>query len=224
MPPARPPRENTLRILTSASTARLLRAHLVRHNLRVIFLALVTLALAVALWALLYGLAYWLILLVVSVGGASDAGIPRTFLRWFMALAVVAMAWVWLGRRFLQHGMPGDKKVPFKVASDFLLAIPRVTLSMFGTISAWRRLSAAELDQAASFIHRLAAERRVPLPSVPQEIPDARSREKVLLTLQLMQIIDLQKRDRDWFVTLHVSRPRAFQFNRSGADSHIDQP
>jgi hypothetical protein len=106
-----------------------------------------------------------------------------------------------------------------EVASEFLLAIPRVTLSLFSTISAWRRLSAAELDQAASFIHRLAEERRMPLPSVPQEIPDARSRERILLALQIMQIIDLQKRDRDWFVTLHVSRPRAFQFDRSGGNS-----
>ena len=145
-----------------------------------------------------------------------DDGIPRTFLRWFIATALVSTAWAWLRRRLLPAEMPRDKKPFWEVASDFLLAVPRITLSLFSTISAWRRLSDAELDQAASFIHRLAEERRVPLPSVPQEIPDARVREKVLLTLQLMQIIDLQKRDRDWFVTLHVSRPRAFQFNRAG--------
>jgi len=218
MLPARS-RANTLRILTPASTARMLRAHLARHNLRVLFLAFVTLLLALALWIMLYGLACWLILLAVSAEGVSEAGIPRTFRRWFIALALVSTAWAWLCRRFRPQEIARDKKHPLEVASEFLLAIPRVTLSLFSTISAWRRLSAAELDQAASFIHRLAEERRMPLPSVPQEIPDARSRERILLALQIMQIIDLQKRDRDWFVTLHVSRPRAFQFDRSGGNS-----
>lgn len=219
MAPARPSRTTTLRILTPTSTARMLRAHLVRHNLRVIGLAFVTMTMAVALWILLYWLACWIILLVSSVAGNSEAGIPRAFLRWFIALALVSMAWVWLCRRFLPHERPRDKKPPLEIASEFLFAIPRITLSMFSTISAWRRLSDAEFEQAASFIHRLADERRMPLPSVPQEIPDARAREKILLTLQIMQIIDLQKRDRDWFVTLHVSRPRAFQFDRSGGGS-----
>ena len=79
-----------------------------------------------------------------------------------------------------------------------------------------------EYQQAAVFIHRLANEGRVPLTSVPQEIPDERSRDNILLTLQLMQIIDLQKSDRDWFVTLNSMRPKAFQFNRSGnADNEL---
>jgi len=34
-----------------------------------------------------------------------------------------------------------------------------------------------------------------------------------------MEIIDLQKRGRDWIVTLHVSRPAAFQFDRAGGDA-----
>jgi hypothetical protein len=219
MLPARSPRANTLRILTPASTARTLRAHLARHNLQVLFLAFGTLLLAAALWVLLYGLAIWLTLLVVSAEGVTETGLPRTFLRWFIAFALVSVAGAWLGGRFMRREIARDAKLPAEVASEFLLAIPRVTLSTFSVISAWRRLSAAELEQAASFIHRLAEERRLPLPSVPQEIPDARARERILLTLQIMQIIDLQKRDRDWFVTLHVSRPRAFQFDRSGGDS-----
>jgi hypothetical protein len=219
MLPERSSRANTVRILTPASTARLLRAHLARHNLRILFLAFVTLLLAVALWILLYGLAYWLTLLAASARGISEEGIPRKFLRWFLAFALVSTAWVWLGRRLPRPEIPRDNKPLWEIAWEFLLAIPRITFSMFSTISAWRRLSPSELEQAASFIHRLAEERRLPLPSVPQEIPDARSRENILLTLQIMQIIDLQKRDRDWFVTLHVSRPRAFQFDRAGGDS-----
>jgi hypothetical protein len=219
MLPARFPRANTLRVLTPASTARVLRAHLVRHNLRVVSLAFGTLVFTVALWVILYGLAIWLTLLAVSAQGITETMIPPTFFLWFVAFALVSIGLTWLCRRFLRQEIARDKKTPLEVASEFLLAIPRITLSIFSTISAWRRLSAAELEQAASFIHRLAEERRMPLPSVPQEIPDARSRERVLLTLQLMQIIDLQKRDRDWFVTLHSSRPRAFQFDKIGGDS-----
>jgi hypothetical protein len=219
MLPARSPRENTLRILTTTNTARTLRAHLARHNLRVLLLAFATLLLSIGLWILLYGLACWLILLMVSVGGDAEFGIPRTFVRWFVALALVSVALTWLFRRFVPQEIARDKKPVLAVALDFLLVVPRVTLSVLGMLSAWRRLNAAEFDQAASFIHRLASERRMPLPSVPQEIPEARSRENILLTLQIMQIIDLQKRDLDWFVTLHVSRPLAFQFDRSGVDS-----
>jgi len=218
MPSGRSPRENTLRILTPASTARILHAHLARHNLRVAALALVTLLLAAALWIMLYGLVCWLMLLALSAEGVTETGIPRTFLRWFVGLALVSTAWVWFLRRLPRQEIARDSKHPVEVASEFLFAIPRVTLSTLSMISAWRRLSATELEQAAALIHRLADERRLPLPSVPQEIPDARARERILLTLQVMQIIDLQKRDRDWFVTLHVSRPRAFQFDRSGVD------
>jgi hypothetical protein len=218
MIPARFPRANTLRVLTPATTARVLRAHLVRHNLRVGSLAFGTLLFTIALWVILYGLAFWLTLLAVSAQGITETGIPPTFFFWFAAFALVSIGLTWLCRRSLRQEIARDKKTPWEVASEFLLAIPRVTLSIFSTISAWRRLSAAELDQAAAFIHRLSDERRMPLPSVPQEIPDARSREKVLLTLQIMQIIDLHKRDRDWFVTLHSSRPRAFQFDRTGDD------
>jgi hypothetical protein len=197
----------------------MLRAHLTRHNLGVLFFAFVTFLLAVALWILLYGVACWLILLAVSAEGFSDVGIPRTFLRWFIALALVSIAWALICRRSFRREIAVDKKPFWEVALEILLAIPRVTLSMFGTISAWRRLSAPELEQAASFILRLSAERRMALPSVPQEIPDPRTRERVLLTLQILQIIDLQKRDRDWFVTLHSARPPAFQFDRSGNGS-----
>jgi hypothetical protein len=207
-----------LRIQKPEGTARILRAHLFQHNIRILFLAFGTLLLAAVLWLLLYGVACWLILLTISARGVSDAEVPRTFVRWFAVLALLSVAWVWLCRRLMPDERARDKKRTSEVISEFVLAIPRVTLSVFNTLSALRRLSAEESEQAAVLIHRLSDEGRIPLSSVPQELPNPRSRDRVLLTLQLMQIIDLQKSSRDWFVTLHAMRPKAFQFSRSAND------
>lgn len=207
-----------LRILKPEGTARILRKQLVQHNIRILFLAFGTLLLSAALWLLLYGVACWLILLAVSAGGVSDAEVPRRFIRWFAGFALLSVVWVWLCRRLMPDERARDKKRTSEVVSEFVLAIPRVTLSVFSTLSALRRLTAEEREQAAMLIHRLSDEGRIPLASVPQELPNPRSRDRVLLTLQLMQIIDLQKSSRDWFVTLHGMRPKAFQFNRSGDD------
>ena len=52
---------------TPEQTARALRQHLARHNLRVFLLSLGTLLAAAALWLILYGVCCWLILLALTV-------------------------------------------------------------------------------------------------------------------------------------------------------------
>src|SRR5258708_6901810 len=181
MSPTRSSTGPVVRVLSPVHTARVLRAHLLRHNLRVMMLAGITLLFAAALWVLLYGAICWLLLLALSAGASTDAEIPRTLIRWFAGIALASLFWVWIARRLVPGERPRDKKTPWEVVGDFLFAIPRMTLSIFDTISALRRLSDAECEQAAALIHRLADVRRMPLPSVPQEIPDETTRERVLL-------------------------------------------
>ena len=78
---------------------------------------------------------------------------------------------------------------------DFLLMPPRLTLAVFGNLSAWLRLSASDLRDAAALIERVRAEKKLPLHAAPLELPEEKSRERVLLSLLLLRQLEIRKED-----------------------------
>ena len=200
-----------LRLFTPEHIAHALRRHFARHNLRVSLLAVGTLLAAVALWLILYAVCCWLILLALTVVDVPQPRIPRGFSILFGVAALCAVIYAWIDRRLTPNDMPRDDREPGEIVADFILAIPRVTLTVGGTLAAWQRLTDAELFQAAALLHRLAEEPRVPMSGVPLEIPDSAARLKILFALQLTQVIDIGRRDGDWWVTLDPRRPQSLQ-------------
>lgn len=200
-----------LRLLSPERTAAALRAHLARHNRRVLLLVIGTLLLVVGLWITLYAVCAWLLVLALTVLELPYTRLPRG-LPWLFAVAgACAVGYAWLLRRLTPTERPSDDIKAGTVVADFLLAIPRLTLSVGGTLAAWQRLSLEEIDRGAELLCALAAEKRLPLTSIRREIPDPSAVTRILFALQITQIIDLQRIDGEFFLKLNPLRPPALR-------------
>ncbi len=214
--PARASESPSLRILSPEQTARTLRRHFARHNRGVLTLALGTLCASLALWLILYGVSCWLLILAFAAIDRSDLGIPRGFAVVFAVAALCAIGYAWIDRRLTPNELPRDDKRPGEVVSDFLLAIPRMTLAIGGTLAAWQRLSDADLEQAAALLHRLAEATRLPMSKVRLEIPDPAAATRILFALQITQVIDAQRDGQEFWLKLNPLRPAALRLARGG--------
>lgn len=196
------------RVFTPGSTASALRREIVAHNLRVAGIALLTLAFAAGLWVVLYAVSCWVMVFGLAIAGTSRTELPHGFTLLFAVAAACSLAYAWLDRRLTPNDLPHDDKPPGEITADFLLALPRITLSVWGTLSAALWLDAGELADAAAFLHRLARERRIPLHSVPLDIGDAQARFRILFALQMLEVIDLRRDERELTIRLSAIRPR----------------
>lgn len=191
--------------------ARVLRAHLAAHNFRVAVLSTLTLLAAAALWYLLHAAARWLALLFVTATRGIGAQMPMAvdFVFWSVAAALLALAWI--AQLLRRDERPKDHKTPGDLVWECVLAVPRLTLSFWGTLSAWQHLDAREIRDAAALVARLRHEPKLRLHSLPVDLPDDARRCKILFALQLVQIIEIRREDRELWVTLNPLRPAALQ-------------
>lgn len=197
--------------------ARALRSHLAAHNARVALITALTLAASAALWSALYLAANWLALLFVSAVEGTEARLPPVVENafWFGAAALLVLAWI--DRRLRPDDRPRDYKTFTDLVLEVALAVPRLTLSIWGTLSAWQQLDARERADAIALVERLGEVRRIPLSRMALEIPNAPRRFKVLFALQMVQIIDVRREDRDLWVTLNPLRPKALRLEDAAA-------
>ncbi len=76
---------------------------------------------------------------------------------------------------------------------DVILAVPRVTLAIFGLTSATARLNDRELEFAWTLLRRMHnAPKPLPIQSLPVEIPDPSMRDKIVLALQLGGLVEIR--------------------------------
>jgi len=209
-------RTPSLRIARPEDTARFLRTHFARHNRHVLLLAVLTLLGAAALWAILYGVCCWLLVLGSATFEMSLTRIPRGFAILFIVAALCAIGYAWLDRRLTPNERPTDDKRVGDVIADFVLAIPRMTLAAGGTLAAWQSVSDADLAQAATLLHRLADEKRLPISSVRLDIPDPTAALRILFALQITQIIEAHRDGNEFWLKLNALRPAALGLGRGG--------
>ncbi len=174
-------------------TAESLRTHFQRHNRRVAYLASLTIFVAAGLWFISYAIVYWLTLLFLSATRGVEARPPDTFPALFIYSALLMIFVSWLARVLFPDETPNDDKSVAVIATDFLLAVPRATLAVWGNLSAWQRLSDDDLELAAHLVELLREEPRLPLQTLPVEMPGQAARRKILLALQLAQIIKMRR-------------------------------
>lgn len=194
--------------MSHGETARL-RAHFARHNRRVLLLSAMTALLAAGAWSVLAFAAYTLTLLMLSVKNSVDAQAPRGFFFGFAAVALALCFLAWILRRLQPDERARDAKSLAEIALDFLLVIPRVTLSILGTLSALVLLNREELNLALALLRRIDREESLPLHAVPAEIADDAAREKILLALQLTELVDFRKTDAGIALRFHGETTRA---------------
>jgi hypothetical protein len=214
MSPARTSDSLSIRLISPEKTARILRRHFARHNFGVLTLALGTCCAAVALWLIVYGVCCWLLVLALTSIDRGELGIPRGFSLVFAVAALCAIFYAWIDRRLTPSEHPRDDKRSGEVIADILLALPRMTLAISGTLSAWQRLSDSDLAQAATFLHRLAEATRLPMSRVRLEIPDPAAATRILFALQITQIIDARREGHEFWLKLNPLRPAALRFAR----------
>ena len=172
-----------------------LRRRFAQHNRLVALVAVLTLIVAAALWYLLFAILYWLALIFASVSHGVDARPPDILPVLFIYAAGLLLLITWIaGSRYLD-GPLKDKKSPFEIVAEFILAVPRATLAVWGNLSAWQRLDPREMELAAEFLGRLLDEGRIPLHELPLEIPDPKTRMRILLALQLIEALNVKRSD-----------------------------
>ena len=172
------------------------------HNRLVVLSALLALLAIAGVWFLLFAVLYWLAFLFQSVVHGMDARPPASLPVFFIYSAGLLVLLAWLARKRFAHEMPKDEKSPWEIAGEFLFAIPRSTIAVWGNFSAWQNLDAREFELATDLIERLVSEHRILLQQVPLDIPDPRDRMKILLALQLIEVLQVTHIERVAWLSL----------------------
>jgi len=171
-----------------------LREHFRQHNQWVLGLTLLTSGAALTLWISLYFLVWWTCVLCGAAVHPTDFQ-PRTggLLRVFLATGVLLCVFAWISRRLRPNEAPRDHKGFGEHFMDVILAVPRLTLAIFGTGTAAARLTDAEMEYAWRLLQRMDdSEKPIPMQIVPVDIPEPAAREKILLALQLSGLIEIR--------------------------------
>ena len=204
-----------MRVRTPAGTAKILRAHLARHNGQVLMLAVATLIAALAAWALLYVVSCWMLVLAIAIFDLPLHGVPHHFLTVYIVAALCGIGVAWIDQRMTPNARLRDKKTAWEIAMEFLLAVPNMTLAVGGTLGAWQRLNREELLGAAELLHRLGEEKRVPMSGVRLQISDPEAAVRILFALQMTQVIDAYREENNEFwLRLSALRPRSLRMVR----------
>jgi hypothetical protein len=201
----------TLRVRTPAGTAEVLRAHFARHNRQVLLLTAATLIAALAAWALLYFVSIWMLVFLMAAFDVSNAHIPHRFWMLYLIAALCGLALAWLDNRLNPNARPVDRKLPWEIFMDFLLAVPRMTLAVASNLAAWQKLTDSDLLEAAELLHRLGNEKRVPMSGVRLQIPDPEAALRILYALQMTQVIDTHRDGNEFWLRLNALRPASLR-------------
>ena len=180
---------------TRTQRIKWLRKRFAEHNRLVVLIAALTLLVTAGIWFLLFALLYWLAFLFASVVRGADARPPDALPALFIYSAGVLLLVAWFARKRFANEMPRDEKSPWEIATEFLLAVPRATFAVWGNLSAWQRLDDRELELAADLIEQIVDEGRIPLQQVPLHIPDPGDQMRILLALQLVEVIEMLRSD-----------------------------
>jgi hypothetical protein len=177
------------------ATLEALRAELKRHNRQVLGLSAINVLVVGGLWLASYAGLYWLSVFSSSAAHGLEARPPESFgaLFTYGAAALVILTAV-VDHFFPNHGLR-DHKSAMEIGWEFLLMIPRMTLSVTASLSAWLRLNEAELEMAAALLERLQGDRRVALSRLGQDIADRADRRKVMESLYLLGLIELRRKE-----------------------------
>lgn len=169
-----------------------LRRQIAAHN-RLVSLSIVWSVLGVALmWAALYFVARWLAVLGATVVKGVDAIMPERFDQVFgIAALALIVAGVVARRLGFHRRLREEKSVGFTLIELCLLPAS-ATLATVENLGNHIRLSGDDLQTAADFLTRVVRAGRLATTSIPLELPEERSRDRVLRALELLDLIYLR--------------------------------
>ncbi len=180
--------------MSPTSTERALRAHLRSHNLAVLTASGVAVLFSVVGWAVLYGLSYWVTLIVVTLASNGASQVPAIFNPIFFGTMAVLMLAARLDQWCFPDERAVDERPPMEHLADILFFVPRFTMSCWQNLGALAWLGDDEFQDAARLMDRLKADGRISLQELPAMIPDERGIHRLLGALLVTAIVD-QRRD-----------------------------
>lgn len=189
----------------------LLQQEVTRHNRQVMGYAALSVVASVVFWAAAYAVSYWLTLLARTAVQGTEATMPAHFEAVFWSAAAFLLLLAWLHRLATPNDLPRDDKTVGEILLDFLLAIPRTTLAIWANLSAWLRLSPADLHLAADLVAAVTREQKLPVHSVPLAIPDDATRDRVVFALLLLHVLEIRREDDVALLRLSVLGPSKFR-------------
>ena len=172
------------------------------------------------LWALIYGLVYWFTLVGVTVSRSLNAEtlsqvnspelLGRNFPGWFALGAVGALVTAVVVRRRVRVARLREARLYLLwVVVELFMAVPNVTFSIWGNLSAITRLRRREAHQAWRLLERINEQGgRINLANLRQEIDDERALQRVMFSLQLVGLVGVRESRDGWY--LHLQNREAF--------------
>lgn len=205
-------------------TEEALRRHLRSHRWSVFAASGMALAFSVIGWMLLYGAAYWMAIFSIVVFRGMEGQPPASFHWAFMACAGVLMVTATADRILFPHERAVDERPRLEHLLDVLLFIPRLTLVVCENLSALATLKGAEWGHGAGLLDGIRVEGKVSLQELPSQIPDARSRARIVLALRLTQLIESKRADGLTWLYLSPLAPEEFHPRLFGGGPEHDFP
>ena len=198
------------RLVNAAATEHALRKHLRSHNWSVLATSGMTLLFSAIGWAVLYGAAYWVMMFAFTVLHNGEGSPPTAFHWVFLACAAMLLVAATVDGWLFPNERAVDERPPIAQFTDVVLFVPRFTLLFWSNLSALVSLHGSEWRNAAGLLDRLKAEGSVPLQQLPAQVPDERSRARIMEALTVSQLIDVRMAGSLTLLYLSSLAPEAF--------------
>ena len=193
---------------------RALRRYFAQHNRQALLLAVLSLGASAVLWAVIYLLIYWFSLVGATLSRSFNPEtltevtnpdlLGRNFPWWFAGGACGVLALAALVRKRVRVARLREARhYLLWVLVELFMAVPNVTFSVWGNLSALTRLRRREAAQAWQLLRRIDHEGgRLNVTSLRQEIDDEKTLRRVVFGLQLVGLVSLRENNQGWFLYL----------------------
>jgi hypothetical protein len=189
----------------------LLRSHVREHNLSVLAASVAALVVAALGWAVLYGFSYWVAFMLVTVRSLGQMAPGATFHLGFAiacgSVFFLALLDAWL----FPHEEASDGRTLFGHVCDVILFLPRLTLAAGLNFTAWVRLPGRVRKPAVRLMERLRRENTVPMHELPLDIPNDRTRQRVLAALEITQLVEVRSEKGQLMLRWNALAPDEFR-------------
>ena len=206
----------------ATKTEQALRAHFRSHNGGVLAASAVALVFSAAGWALLYGVSFWVTMIVVTLGQHGAAPVPAVFNTVFIGTALVLLAAARMDQWFFPHERAVDERPPVEHFADVIFFVPRFTMSCWQNLGALALLADAEFADAARLMDRLKDGGRVSVQALPAMFHGGRRTDRVLNALLLTCLVDQRQAEGEIWLHIGALAPDVFRKKATALPGPLD--
>ena len=178
-----------------------LRRKIEEHNKLVTLSSLGSFIAVVLMWVALYFVGYWLCTFFGTVVKGVDATLPQQYPRGFAIAVAVWLLVGWIARRAGFFRVSRTEQGALVSIFELLLSPTRATFGMIDNMRNSVRLSDEELIAATDFLVRLVRAGKLAEHAAGAEFAPAVDQTKILLGLQLLNLVYLRKGESASWIT-----------------------